>query len=332
MIESIISKLILAPISFFNIFVSKSPRPFSLLELSILLWGVCFATGWYITMRRVEWLYIMEGYVQNSKNEPPKNPSCFEDKKNVLSGVAWMLEVDNKVEFFFKALYWFSFAYLHSLFVFFLIAIFVYTYMLFSYQNSSIKHTISRAMQSPYIWNGGEIKQSHSTETFSIPAIVGMRGIFSIFDQRFILLHVTIFVVAFLAFYAACIFFLSNEGTASCAQARNVNRNRFKYLLHISYLFVDTCYMIFYIILMTLIKVPKGMNEAMDKIKVPMLRELFTGIGKPPRDAGFTCDFKGLKDWIYTQTHLKPFEKNTLIAAVTMLHDRDSFCKSIICG
>lgn len=337
MIEAIAVKLFFAPLSLYELYLTNAPRPFCMLELSVIAWGVCFIIGWWFTCQRVEKLYIAEGLVANADadQEEQNKANCYRDKTKMQS-IAWMLEVDGIGKFFFKALYWFSYAFIHSLFMFLVLAAIVYTYMIFNHSETGTEWCRETEFANPCTWIENTIvcpeKAQTITGTLKIPALFGMKGIFIFFNERFVLMHVAVFVVSFLTFYLCCSIFLKEEGPNADKKTIMVNRQRFKYLLYISYIFVDTCYMVFEFIMMLHVNTPQALETAMDNYKKTKVIEGFNSLKDlkaptPPGNTGF--DYYAFKAWILSQD-INTDSKVKLISIVQQLLDRDAFCKDLL--
>lgn len=336
MIEAIAVKLLFAPISLYELYISDAPRPFCMLELSIIAWGVCFIIGWWFTCQRVEKLYTAEGIVADvdiTQGEQNK-ANCYRDKTKMQS-IAWMLEVDNIGKFFFKALYWFSYAFIHSLFVFLVLAAIVYTFMIFNHQDADREWCRQKEFKNPLTWDNNNAEQPISKTVnmnLQIPALFGMKGLFVFFDVRFILMHVAVFIVSFITFYLCCVIFLKEENNPEDKKTIVVNRQRFKYLLYISYIFVDTCYMLFEFIMMLHIETPQDLDKDMDDYKKKRILEKFTELKDTVFNDTSNINFEKYNDfkkWILSKTNINTDSKVKLIRMIQQLPGRDAFCEEI---
>jgi hypothetical protein len=331
MIEALLFKVVFAIPSLWNIYVSKESRPFSFLELSIIVWGCCFIAGWYLTGKRILKLYQMEGITMESK--PTLEVECFEDTvKNGLMSVAWMLKVNDKFTFFFKSLYWFSYAYIHSLFIFIVLAALAYTYIIFKLDGSDSPDTVYQTLGGAisYVLKGENIEKSTDDKTnWVFPALISMTGMFAFFDSKFILMHVYIFLISFITFYLCCMIFLEvEEDDNKNIKQITVNRYRFKYLLYISYIFVDSCYMLFEFIMMLYIEVPKSIKDSIEAFKrdriAGHINELLDNSYTPPefKEGQKGTNFDIFKNWVLS-LNLEDLGKSKLISLVRGLSNRE---------
>lgn len=334
MIEALIIKLLFAPISIYDLKLSSTPRPFALLELSIIILGCCFIVGWYITGKRVDRLY---------KQIYDTDRTCHNVSLKKRSD--WMLVVDNKVRFLFKSLYWYCVAYLHSLFVFLVILVLMYSFILYV-KCKPLEHIFSNffdvsrvytyVTEKHVIWEGEDIINKATETKCEIPGMIGMSGIFVFLKKDFLLLHAIVFITGFIFFYINCLIFLQAEtGNDVPAQVVTVNRERFKFLLYISYIFIDSCYMIFEIVMLLYFECPSDLEDKLKEKKKERLKDnLVTIINKirsveevnHTKYKDFVIWFKTLKDNFFDSS-----EKRTILKKIASLpkNEKDSFIKQI---
>jgi len=276
MITAIIMKVLFTPLSYFKD-IKQDGRAFALIEISIALWGVCFIIGWYITKKRVEKLY---------NNMYEKKALCANEEATASVSNDYMLQMNNKITFFFKALYWFSIAYIHSLFTFAVILIVLYTiYLLVKEYITSVdlSFSLSKNYDANYYkltkQNGEYNVQTieNGSETYTLPGLMTMKGLFVFFGKEFLFFHFIVFVVCFIFFYISCILFLKTEDPSVPEDIlkRNImtNRKRFQFLLYISYIFIDSCYFIFEIVMLFYLDSPEKINSAIELKKSNTLKE-----------------------------------------------------------
>lgn len=342
MIEALVVKILFGIPAIWNIYVSEKKRPFSFLELSIIVWGCCFIAGWYVTGKRIKKLYDIEGYSLRPDGQPAQ-AECFEDTvKNGFMSVAWMLEVNNKFTFFFKSLYWFSYAFVHSLFLYMILAAAAYTYMIFRV-NFSIDEDATKGLYGKvkYWWDstqGTIVDDKDGKKDWSFPAVVSMAGMFIFFDSKFIFIHVLVFIVSFIAFYICCLMFLQvEEDDEYNIKQITVNRLRFKYIHYISYIFIDSCYMLIEFIMMLFFEIPTQLHEALDTWRRDKLLEFFSKLGGLKNTNGQLNstkisdpkNFESFMTWVNTWSVFDRPIKSKIISLVRKLPNRDAFVNDI---
>jgi len=204
--------------------------------------------------------------------------------------------------------------------------------MIFNHGETGMQWSRTKEFTNAKTWNNNSIEGYIGSKTFNIPAILGMNGLFVLFDVRFVLIHVAVFIVSFLAFYACCLAFLKAETDPKDKKTIIVNRQRFKYLLYISYVFVDTCYMLIEFVTMLNINVPSKLEEALDKYKIDKVIDGFKSLNS---SITFTSSnnevgYYALKTCIRSQPNIKAGDKAKLIKMVQSLPNRDTVCNCIL--
>lgn len=344
MIEATLIKIVFSIPCLWNIYISDQKRPFSLLEIGIIVWGCCFIAGWYLTGKRVYKLYEMEGFARKSDDDIPK-VECFDDKvKSGLLSVAWMLEVNDKFTFFFKSLYWFSYAYVHSLFIFIVLAAIAYTVTVFNIGPDVFKGFKGELPSPYYEFKDGDITKNESEQApkqWYLPPLWSMSGAFVFFNSKFILMHVSVFLISFIAFYVCCVMFLKVENDESNGTVVSVNRLRFKYILYVSYIFVDCCYMLFEFVLM-FFHAPKYLTDSINEFKQKQLNTFLGEIIKEYFDPYVDNDDTDIKEepidkfkrWLYSNKRLNKKEARStysgLVSLVRKLPNRDKFINNLL--
>jgi len=349
MIAALIMKVVLfAPISLYDLKMSSTPRPYALMELSIILCGCCFIIGWYLTTKRVDNLI---------KHQYESDITCYKAKG--VNKVDWMLVVDNKLRFIFKSLYWYSIAYLHSLFIFAFILIMTYCLIIcirglpviilaikaadlieVEYEppfKTSIKHKyterhpvwIDPPFESPTTDDvANEIPKDINYKekgTYRIPGIFGMNGIFVFFKREFLMLHAVVFIVGFIFFYINCCVFLKVENSEVSIAIIQTNRERFKFLLYISYIFIDSCYMFFVLVMMLYFECPKTLEKTMIDLKAARLKENLTLIFLMNKNPGANPDILKRMTELKNETYTLGKDGSTYKLFMKLIKTKDIF-------
>jgi hypothetical protein len=343
-------KLVFAPISLYDLKLSFTPRPYALLELSIILCGCSFIIGWYLTGKRVDALY---------KQNYTSDTTCYNAK--VKTKHDWMLVVNNKITFFFKTLYWFSIAYLHSLFIFAFCLILIYSLIIcikgfpaevYPKFISCLDYTKSKLYTGEeiehYVWTkGSKVSKIVQENTYTIPGIFSMKGIFVFFQREFLLLHATVFITGLVFLYINCIIFLKIETDESSEELIATNRERFKFLLYISYVFIDSCYMFFELVMMLFFDCPSELGDEISKEKNVSLKkdleEIFT-LSALPKAAEATeairgkmlkfkeergSTFKHFSKILKTSDIFTYTDRTKILKLISSIPNRDEFCKTL---
>lgn len=341
MIQSLIMKLAFTPISLYDLKLSSTPRPYALMELSIIVCGCSFIIGWYLTGKRVDALY---------KKQFESDTTCY--NATVKEKPDWMLVVDNKIRFFFKTLYWFSIAYLHSLFVFAFILIFIFSLLICLRGFPSIlsvrtlfDNTKTKIYDKPHrVWNSGlgKIEPGVEGTGYNIPGIFTMDGIFVFLQNKFLMLHAVIFVTGLVFFYINCVIFLEVETDSSSKELITKNRERFKFLLNISYIFIDSCYMFFEVVMMLFFECPVGLGAGITQEKKEMLQMELRSLFEPNIDHKIVkskletlkneisgATFKHLNKSIKTNDTFTFSDRMKISRLISSMPNRDEFCMEL---